>query len=379
MSHLLTRSTITAAIVAVAAAVWILTGTISTTSSSPRAPGADGATGPRPEVRAPGEAGGEQARLRVTVLKSRAGPVTRAVSVSAQTEPNRSVEIRAEAEGRVVELHAERGAVITAGAEIARLDLRDRMARLAEAEALIAQFDLQYEAAVRLRGQNLMSEAQIAEARARLVSAQAELADIEVEIANTRIRAPFDAVIQERLVEIGDFARVGDTVAVLVDTDPLIVKGYVTESEIGALTIGQAGAAVLADGREVTGEIRYVAPVANEGTRTFPVELAVPNPGGALRAGVSAELRLAADNARGHLVPPSVLTLDDFGTIGLKIVNDDDRAKFVPVQMLSAGGEGIWVTGLPEDARIISVGQGFVTDGQLVEPVMLPPSALLSQ
>jgi membrane fusion protein, multidrug efflux system len=370
---MMTKSTLYATVVAVAAAVWILTGTVST-SSTTSAPAAVGAQPTR--VPPPPEPGAhEQVRLRVSVFESPAQTVTRQVRVSAQTEPNRTVEVRAEVEGRVIAIGAERGARVSGGAEIARLDERDRSARLAQAQALIAQYTLQYEAAERLRGQSLVSEAQIAEAKARLVGARAELADIEVEIGNTRILAPFDARVQERLVEIGDFVRVGDSIAVLVDTDPLIVSGNVTENEIGALSMGQAGQAVLPDGRTVEGRVRYVAPVANEGTRTFLVELAVPNESGALRAGVSAELSLAADEARGHLLAPSVLTLDDAGIIGVKIVEDDDRARFVPVQILDAGVDGVWVSGLPELARVISVGQGFVTDGQIVEPVAEPSSA----
>jgi membrane fusion protein, multidrug efflux system len=370
MKQMMMKSTLYATVVAIAAAAWILTGTVST-STSTSAPANVGAEASRvaPAAEEPSHEG---ARLRVSVLESRAREVTRQVRVSAQTAPNRTVEIRAETEGRVVAIGAERGAWVATGKEIVRLDERDRSARLAEAEALIAQYTLQYEAAERLSGQSLVSEAQIAETKARLIAARAELADIEVEIANTRIRAPFDARVQDRLVEIGDFVRVGDSIAVLVDTDPLIVSGSVTENEIGALTIGQTGQAELADGRTVEGQVRYVAPVASEGTRTFLVELAVPNEKGALRAGISAKLSLAAEESRGHLLPPSVMTLDDAGAIGVKIVEDNNSARFVPVQILSASGEGVWVSGLPELARVISVGQGFVTDGQLVEPVTEP-------
>lgn len=358
------RSTTAAALVAAAALVWILSGTI-VTGGSTQAPGNAAAESAvlAPEPRRPSR------RVRVSVFESQASTRLRRIEVSAQTEPNRSVLLRAEAEGRVIELGAERGAPVTAGADIARLDLRDRAARQARAEALVAQYELQHRAAEKLRSQSLLSEAQIAEARSRLVSARADAAQIELELVNTRIRAPFDGVIQEREVEVGDFVRIGDTVATLVDTDPLIVSANVTADEIGSLALGQEAAAVIA-GQMLLGTIRYVAPVASLATRTFRVELAVPNPTGKLRGGMSAELTFAADSAHGHLVPPSALTLDDSGAIGLKIVDPEDRAVFVPVAMLSSGTEGVWVKGLPETARIIAVGQGFVTDGEIVEPII---------
>jgi len=132
---------------------------------------------------------------------------------------------------------------------------------------------------------------------------------------------------------------------------------------------GVEGVARFRDGREATGRIRYVAPVADSSTRTFRVELAIPNAELQFRAGITAELLLRTDDTSGHRVSPALLTLDDFGAIGVKIVDEANRVKFVPVEILRSTAEGIWITGLPDQVRIISVGQGFVTDGQLVEPV----------
>jgi len=311
----------------------------------------------------------ERAGVRVGVRHSSARSVDRVVAVSARTQPNRSIEIRGEVEGRVMSIEAERGAFVRAGQPLARLDLRDREARLAEAQALLEQNRMQYEAAQSLGGENLLSEVQIAETRARLVSAEANLRDIELEIERTVILAPFDGVVQDRLVEIGDLVRIGDTIAEFVDTDPMIVAGDVNEREIARLTPGSPGIAIMPDGKSYEGTVRYVAPVADDRTRTFKVELAVANPSRRLRAGITAELKVTTDQITGHLLSPALLTLDDEGTIGVKIVDAGSRARFVPVEILRSEAEGIWVTGLPEAAEIIAIGQGFVVDGQLVEGV----------
>ena len=110
----------------------------------------------------------------------------------------------------------------------------------------------------------------------------------------TTIDAPFDAVLQDRSVEIGDYVQSGDAVAFVVDTDPMIVVGEVNEREVHSLAVGNPGTARLVDNTTVEGTIRYLAPVADENTRTFRVELAVPNPDGTLRAGMTAELKLSA-------------------------------------------------------------------------------------
>lgn len=374
MTKLRSKPLITASMLALAVIAWMATGTYTDGGGTPQGGSIreDGAMSTRAnELPAENTVSAERGLLRVSVTKSHARAVTREVVVSARTEPNRSVELRSEAEGRVVELNAERGALLRQGEQIARLDMRDREARLAEVKALIEQHQLQYDAARSLRGQELLSAVQIAEAKARLVASEAALANIELQIQQTRLYAPFDAVVQERHIEVGDFVKVGDTVAELVDTDPLVVVGEVNEGEISGLAPGDVGYARLVDNRTVEGQLRYVAPVADEGTRTFKVELAVPNPGFELRAGMTAELRLAAGETSGHLLSPALLTLDDAGTIGVKTVNDQNRVEFHPVEVLRSTLDGIWVTGLPEVIEIITVGQGFVSAGELVEPVMI--------
>ncbi|MGD8322974.1 MAG: efflux RND transporter periplasmic adaptor subunit [Gammaproteobacteria bacterium] len=366
MDRLFSKSSLMALVVAIGVVVWMASGSVTSPGSNPEGAAPRSAT-LSDDTAAAG--GNERASVRVGVRQSNARAIDRVIAVSGRTEPNRSIEIRGEAEGRVIAIDAERGAFVPQGAVLARLDLRDRSARLEEAKAQIEQHRIQYEAMQKLRGQNLTSEVQIAEARARLVSSQAMLEDIELEIERTVIRAPFDGVVQERQIEIGDLVRIGDTIAEFVDTDPIIVVGDVNEREVGDLNPGRNGKAILTGGAVVEGVIRYVAPVANAGTRTFQVELAVPNPGLKVRAGITAELELATEQVYGHLLSPALLTLDDAGTIGVKIVDESSRAKFVPVEILRSDTQGVWVAGLPTSAEIIAIGQGFVVDGQLVEGV----------
>jgi multidrug efflux system membrane fusion protein len=312
---------------------------------------------------------------RVSVQVSRSRTITREIVVSARTEPNRSVELRAETEGRVVEIGAERGARVARGARIVGLDMRDRQARLEEARALIDYAELQFKAARRLQEQQFVSETHIAELLSRVVGARSALEQIELEVANTNLVAPFDAVLQEREVEIGDYVNSGDRVAQLVDTDPIIVVGEVGERQIHALDVGSSGLARLGSGQPLEGRIRYVAPVAEESTRTFRVELAVPNAAGSLRAGMTAELRVAADDVTVHVLSPALLSLDETGIVGVKAVDGRNRVEFHPVEIVESTEAGISVSGLPDEIKLIVVGHGFVRPGDLVEPVAAPPRA----
>ena len=307
--------------------------------------------------------------MQVTVERSTAQTTTREITVSARTEPDRAIELKAETEGMIVAINAERGAIVRQGQTIVELDMRDRAARLAEADALIRQRELEYEAAERLRGQQFVSEAEIAGAYALLEAARASRARIALDIERTTIKAPFDGIVHDRLVEIGDYVSTGDSIAQIVDSDPLIVVGNINERNVSLLSVGGTGRARILDGDPQSGTVRYLAPVADESTRSFRIELAIPNADRRFRVGLSAELILGADQITAHTLPTSLLALADDGTIGVKIVERGDRVRFVPVEMLGATADGMLVTGLPDEADVISVGQGFVTDGQTIKAV----------
>jgi multidrug efflux system membrane fusion protein len=250
-----------------------------------------------------------------------------------------------------------------------RLDERDRKARLAQAEATVRQREVEYQGRLKLKGESYVSEAQLQEAVAQLEAAKAELKRAQLDLEYMTIRAPFDGALQERHVEVGDFVKSGDPIARFVDNRKIIVTANVSEFDAGYVQTGQNAQAQLATGETVHGTIRYVAPVADAATRTYTVELEVDNSDGSLRAGGTAELRVPAEQVRAHRISPSLLTLDDAGNIGVKIINDEGEVEFVVADVALATSEGVWIAGLPDLATIITVGQGFVVPGTMVNAV----------
>jgi len=119
----------------------------------------------------------------------------------------------------------------------------------------------------------------------------------------------------------------------------------------------------LSNSRDVVGQVSFLARAGDPATRTFRVELTVPNPDMAIREGLSADMLIAATATRGHLVPGSALTINDDGALGLRLVDADSRTFFQPVQVLRDAPQGFWVTGLPPEADVVVVGQEYVTDG----------------
>jgi len=342
--------------IAVLITVWLASGSLGDDESA-----ADDVNASATSIAAP--------QSKVRVRTQTAEEIVRTIVVNGKTAPARIVELSAETEGRVEFIGAERGANVAQGGTIAKLDERDRSARLAQAKATVKQREVEYEGRVKLQSESYVSEAQLQEAIAQLEAAKTELRRAELDLEYMVVRAPFDGALQSRVVEIGDFLKTGDPIATFVDNRMIIVAANVSEFDARHVAVGESAEARLATGEQVRGTIRYVAPVADEATRTFAVELEIDNQAGQLRAGGTAELFIPAETVYAHRVSPSLLTLDDAGNVGIKIINDDGEVKFIVADIALSTSSGVWLAGLPETATIITVGQGFVTSGAIVDAV----------
>jgi multidrug efflux system membrane fusion protein len=350
---------ILALLVLVIVAIWMASGltsdpVITTDTSQISAPGEDNAV----------------TKVQVTTLHSE--PISRYISVYGRTAPARSITISAETEGRVQAIKARRGKLVAKGDVILELDMRDRQARVNQSKASVHEHRTSYQAQSSLKSDGYVSDTEIAETLAKLEAAKAELVRAELDLSNRIIRAPFDGVLQERDVEIGDFVRSGDAIATFVDNITLIVTGTLAEQELANISAGDEARAELVTGQNVKGIVRYLAPVADESTRTFKIELEIDNSSGELPAGVTAEIVLTGTEALAQKISPALLQLDSEGTLGIYVVDSLQQAQFTPINIERSETNGIWVSGLPETAEVITVGQGYVNDGQLVEPSHAP-------
>ena len=331
------------------------------------------ASGHRPAADAPGPAPrndqSEAPLQQVQVRLQQAEAVHRDVTLYGRTAPARSVELKAETRGRVTAIGAERGQQVAAGEMLVRLDARDRDARQAEAKATVYQREIEYEAQKPLLEQGYITAGQLAAGAANLERARAELRRAELDLQYMTVRAPFDGAVQDRMVEVGDYLDVGDPVATFVDDRTLIVTASIAEQDVARVRDQRTAEAHLITGERAEGRIRYIAPVAQQSTRTFTIELELDNADGRLPAGVTAELHVQAGEVLAHKMSPAVLTLNDEGVLGVKIVDAADEVQFLPADIVKSSSDGVWVAGLPERASIITVGQGFVRAGERVAAV----------
>ena len=311
----------------------------------------------------------ESAPMRVRVADLTAETVTREVLIQGQLEPHRQVEIRAQTSGQVVRLPVDKGARVAKDDLLAELSVDDREAQILRAEAQLARRRLDLSASEKLGSKGMQAQTQVKAAEADLAAAEAELERLRIDLAHTRVRAPFDGVVETRAVELGSLLDRGDPVLELVDASVLKAVGHVPQQSVGALALGQQVEVRLLDGRKTQGHIVYLSRVADADTRSFRVEAEVQNPDGSLFSGVSAELRIAVAEELAHFLSPAVLTLNDDGQVGVKAIADGDRVAFYPIALVRSEAGGVWVSGLPAQVRVITRGQGFVAAGEVVTPV----------
>lgn len=313
---------------------------------------------------APAEAGPR--RIPVVAVESRARPVEAGVLLRGRSEATRRVEVRAETTGPVISEPLRKGSAVAAGAVLCALDPGTRPATLAEAEARRAEAELNLRAAEQLGQEGFASGTRIAAARAAFRAAEAAVAAAQRELERTTIRAPFAGLLETDTAETGSLLQPGALCATVVQLDPIRLVGFLPEAQIERVAEGLPAAARLVTGHALEGRVSFVARSAEPATRTFRVEVEVPNPGLAVREGQTAEILIAAPGAPAHLLPASALTLDDDGRLGLRLAEGPAEAavaRFVPVTLLRDSPEGVFVTGLPDRARVIVIGQDYVTDG----------------
>ncbi|HEX9857357.1 MAG TPA: efflux RND transporter periplasmic adaptor subunit, partial [Paracoccaceae bacterium] len=307
---------------------------------------------PAVEIASPSESAEPERRVAVLVQKSRAQAVDSGVLARGRTEAARQVEVKAETSGLVVSEPLRRGAYVTAGQELCRLDPGTRLASLAEAEAVLAEAQINYNATSKLSQDGYASETKAASARAALQSAEAGVEAARREIARLTLTAPFEGILESDTAELGALLQPGATCANVIQLDPIKLVGFIPEADVDKVSVGAMAGARLITGREAVGRVSFLSRSADPETRTFRVEVTVANPDLAIRDGQTAEMLIAAEGRTAHLLPGSALTLDDDGHLGLRIVDADSRALFVPVTVLRDTAEGVWLTGLPDEADV---------------------------
>jgi membrane fusion protein, multidrug efflux system len=352
---------IAALCVTVAAGAWILSGEFSAVGSAQEAEGTESHT--------PAASAAEDAPVIRTVAAVK--PVfvdhARVIRLSGITAADKKVALAARAEGVIASLAMTKGGTVEAGTVVMTLEGPETVAQEQIAEIALAQTERDLEVAEKLFAGGSTSESALNNARSARDAAAAELARAQAAADRLELKAPFAGIVDTLSVELGEWTQTGTPVATILSLDPILVQAEVSEVDLASVAVGSTARVRLVNGAEMEGTVRLVAREATAETRTYPVEIALPNPDLSVPSGMTAEVELLAAPIRAVVVPRSIITLTEEGEIGVRVVGTDNQAQFAAVSIIDDTPDGLVVTGVPEAVRIITAGQDLVTDGEVVE------------
>ena len=305
----------------------------------------------------------------VKYIESSASDFTDTFKIIGKTEADSIVELSMQTNGKVENIYFNKGQNVLKGQTICALETQNKYELLEAARANLNDTKLKYESQLKLAQKSFVSENSLNSLEANYEKAKADYRNAELNKEYLNVRAPIDGIINDINIEVGELATTGDICAVLMDSDPIIVKGNVSEKNISKLKIDSPAKIQLIGETFLEGKINYISSIADPDTRTFTVEVAIENPDNQIKVGTTAEIFVSNQIKDSHLIPSSILSLSDDGNIGIKIISKDNMVEFIEVKVSNLNNEGAYVTDLPPIIRIITVGQDFVTSGDIVNAV----------
>lgn len=287
------------------------------------------------------------------------------VPLRGRTKAKSSITITPETSGVVTAVNVSKGQKVAVGDVLCTLDQGDRAAAVAQAEAGLAQAQVQFDTNAELRKKGLAAANTANQFEVALKAAQVAFDNAKTELGRTSVVTKVAGVVQDPLASVGNMLTPGQACATVVELDPMLFIGTVPEARIALAKTGLDAKIETVTGQTVQGKVSYIASIADDATRSFPVEIEIPNADGKVLSGITATATVSLGTMPAHQLPQSVLTLDDDGALGVRAVKDN-VVEFYPVTIISDTRQGVWVTGLPPSVDVITLGQEFVTAGQTV-------------
>lgn len=362
---------IAAVLVLIATAAWIVTGEFSSVGSArqeePAAPSAAAEAEPESEQPA------------VKTVQAAVPPRqehARNIRISGAMEADKHAVLAARTDGIVEALPFAEGDQVEEGDVVLRLEAEGKEAAVDSARQQLAHREAEAAAAERLGESGNISSIQREAARSALASARSALEQAQAELDHITVRAPFPGIINTLDVEQGSAISTGGQVATLLKLDPIIAVGEVSERNLGAVEIGDEAEVRLVNGGVLKGRIRYISRQASTQTRTYRIEVAIPNPDNTIPAGMTVEIEIHARTVETAALPRSVVTLNSEGALGIRAVDDAGAVTFYPVDIVDDTPEALYLAGIPAGTRVIIAGQDFVTEGERVKVDTIDQSTL---
>ncbi len=318
----------------------------------------------------------EKPLFRVVIADVEVVPHARRLTLTGRTQSDQRVMVSARTNGIVTRVAVKRGARVAVGDLIAELSDEAREANVAQAKARLAQRAAELDAREILAKRGNYPTLNLEQLRAEKQGAEAALATAEAELLRANIVAPIAGIVNDVTVEIGQGMQVGGAIAEIIAPDPMLAVIELPERRLSGVRIGDQAEIRLVTGETRSGSIRFVSRRPSAQTRTYRVDIGFANPDATIPDGIAAEVSLALAPIEAARVPRSALTFSPEGQLGLRIVDNSEIVRFVPVNLVDDEDATIWISGVAKGTKVIVRGQEFVREGQKVQAVRETPETV---
>ena len=303
--------------------------------------------------------------LLVSAVEVKNQPITRIIRASGVSTAKFEMTVSAKADGQIISLNAVEGNDVAAGDVLVRLDTGTLAEQINAAKANLEVAKRRREVTERLAKENFSAPLEQAERAAAYATAKVNLRKLEEQLSDRVIVAPVSGLLETVHVEKGERVRRDTATAMILGLDILSVIVAVPQNEVSQIKLASKVKVQIAGNGSRYGTVSKIASKSNPATRTFDVTIDLPNQDRKLRAGMSVEATIDAGSLQAFAMSPAHLSVAENNILTAKIVVDG-KAVTLPVEVIRAGTETVFVSGLPDDAILLTVGQGFVEDGAAV-------------
>ena len=322
-----------------------------------------------------GDAPAEPAPVPVEVAKASRQPIVASYAGTASLEAEREAQVVAKTSGVLLQLMVEEGDVVREGQVLAQLDPERPRLEVARAEADLRRLENEFRRSEELFAARLVSSEAHDRIRFNLETQRAAWELAKLELSYTRITAPIDGVISERLVKEGNFIQLQAPMFRIDDFDPLLAVLNVPERELRTmrpgLTVAMAVDAV--PGAVFEGAVARVSPVVDSGTGTFRVTCEFRDATGRLKSGMFGRLSVVYDQRADVLVVPREAVLEDEAQPSVFVVRDGRAARVAIRTGARSGGVVEILEGVAEGEAVVTVGGTTLRDGARVQVLERSP------
>lgn len=308
------------------------------------------------------------APLAVTAATVASQNIERRVEITGTLAAWDEAVVSSEVDGRALTIKADLGDHVKKGASLAVLADEEYALKVAQTKADLVSAEANYRRIADLAAHEMASQQQVDDQKRMLDVARAAANLAQKKLNDTMLRAPFDGIVAKRMINAGEYVRVGNQAFQVVRITPLKFKGDVPERYAGDLHVGDDVQAYLESSSDapLTGKIVRIAPAVAADTRSFSVEAEIDNPDEAVKPGTFARVSILTQKIDQALTIPESAVFSFAGNPHVFVV-EQNKARDRAIETAGKYKDRVLVAkGLVAGDRVVSSGVELLTDGRAI-------------